>query len=189
MSSSGHGEASVEESGRPATYLASDTHVSGPGRERESRGAWYWISAWVPVLIGIGVIVIESTPWLGANYTSGPLRKIFEAIFGPVGDARWNLIHFCIRKTGHFTAYGLIALAWLRAWRMSIPRVRFLAAAALALLGTALLATWDEWHQSLLPNRTGSPWDVLLDCCGALVFLLGAYLFLRLFGRSGCRGG
>ena len=46
-------------------------------------------------------------------------------------------------------------------------------------LGTALVASWDEWHQTFLPNRTGSPWDVLLDCCGALVMLLIVYVFLR----------
>ena len=49
----------------------------------------------------------------------------------------------------------------------------------LGLTGTALVASCDEWHQTFLPNRTGSPWDVLLDCCGALVMLLIVYIFLR----------
>ncbi len=50
--------------------------------------------------------------------------------------------------------------------------------AGLALVGTALVATCDEWHQSFLPNRTGTPYDVLLDCCGALVMLIIVYIIL-----------
>ena len=51
----------------------------------------------------------------------------------------------------------------------------------IALLGTALVASCDEWHQTFLPNRTGSPWDVLLDCTGAIVLQLIVYVFMRTF--------
>ena len=54
-----------------------------------------------------------------------------------------------------------------------------LAGSVLALLGTALVASADEWHQTFLPNRTGSPWDVLLDCCGAAAVIGMAWLYLR----------
>jgi VanZ family protein len=63
---------------------------------------------------------------------------------------------------------------------MSVPRYRFFFAAELALAGTALVASWDEWHQTSLPNRTGSPWDVLLDCSGALFMLWASFMYLRL---------
>jgi VanZ family protein len=145
------------------------------------RGAGYWISAWWPVLLSIGIIAMTSTVYFGAPYTSGPLRVLFQAIFGPVGDVQWDIIHFYIRKTGHFVGYGFIGLAWLRAWWMTLPRSRFLPDAALALLGCALMASCDEWHQSYLPDRTGSPWDVLLDCCGALTMQLIVYFFMRFF--------
>jgi VanZ family protein len=51
--------------------------------------------------------------------------------------------------------------------------------ALLALLGTALIASADEYHQSFLSNRTSSPWDVLIDCSGAIVLQLLVYVFLR----------
>jgi VanZ family protein len=145
------------------------------------RGLRYWLSAWLPVLFGIGVIVLESTVWFGSDHTSHPLRTLFEALFGRVTDAHWEVIHHYIRKSGHFIGYGLIGLAWLRAWWMTLPRSRFLTDATLALLGTALVASCDEWHQTYLPNRTGTPWDVLLDCCGAFTLQLFVYLFLRGF--------
>jgi len=124
---------------------------------------------------------MESTPYMGSDHTSGPLRKLFEYLFGPVGDANWDFIHVAIRKSGHFLGYGVVGLAWLRAWWMTLPRSGFLKDALLALVGTALVASGDEYHQSFLPNRTGSVWDVLLDCCGAITLLLAAYLAMRIF--------
>jgi VanZ family protein len=144
-------------------------------------GLKYWLSAWLPVAIGVGVIMVESTEWLGSDHTSGPLRWLFESIFGPVANVRWELLHHLIRKSGHFLGYGAMGLLWLRAWWLTLPHSRFLHDAFLALLGTALVASFDEWHQSFLPNRTGSPWDVLLDCCGAIALELLVYVFMRVF--------
>jgi VanZ family protein len=145
------------------------------------RGSRFWISVWWPVAVGIGVIVIESTPALGTDHTSGPLRWLFQTIFGSVSDIHWEPIHHVIRKSGHFIGYGLLGLAWLRAWWMSLPRSRFLQDTALAFLGTALTASADELHQAFLPNRTGTPWDVLLDCGGVLAMQFLIYVFMRLF--------
>jgi len=147
----------------------------------EHRGLRFWLSAWLPVVLGILVIAVESTQYLGAEYTSGPFRWIYQAIFGPVSNARWGEIHFLIRKSGHFLGYGLICLAWLRAWWMTLPHSRLLFVSALALLGTAVVSASDELHQFFLPDRTGTPWDVLLDCCGAIVMQLLVYMLVRLF--------
>jgi VanZ family protein len=145
------------------------------------RSLRYWISAWLPVVLGVIAVALESTEFLGANHTSGPFRWLYQTIFGPVSDERWEILHILIRKAGHFIGYGVIGLAWLRAWWMTLPRSRFLHDSLLALLGTALIASADEWHQTFLPNRTGSAWDVLLDCCGAIMLELAAYIFMRLF--------
>ena len=45
-------------------------------------------------------------------------------------------------------------------------------AAWAALLICAACAFADEAHQSMLPTRTGSVADALLDCLGALLMLL-----------------
>jgi VanZ family protein len=133
------------------------------------------------VALGVAVIALESTEMMGADHTSGPLRWLYQYLFGPVPDDRWEIIHHIARKSGHFIGYGLIGLAWLRAWWFTLPRSHFLQDGLLALLGTALVASADEWHQSYLPNRTGSPWDVLLDCCGAILLQILVYLFMRVF--------
>jgi VanZ family protein len=140
----------------------------------------FWIRAWLPVFLAICVIAMESTAYFGSDHTSGPLRWLWEHILGPVSDDRWDLFHHIIRKSGHFVGYGTMGLLWLRAWWLSLPSAGFFLDATLALLGTALVASIDEFHQSFLPNRTGIPSDVLLDCCGAVVLLLIAYLCIRL---------
>lgn len=146
----------------------------------DRRDARFWVSTWLPVLVGILIIMLESTEWFGADNTSGPLRIIWQAIFGHVSDPQWQIIHHYIRKSGHFFGYGFIGLAWLRAWWMTLPKSHFLLDATLALLGTALIAASDEFHQSFVPNRTASPWDVLLDCCGAITLQLIVYVFMRI---------
>ncbi len=159
----------------------SSSERGSSGTKSENRDIKFWISTWLPVLIGIAIIAVESTETFGANHTSGPLRRLWEALFGAVTDPRWEVIHHILRKCGHFFAYGFIGLAWLRAWWMTLPKSKFLTDAALALLGTALIASCDEIHQTFLPNRTGTFSDVLLDCSGALVLELIVYLFARSF--------
>lgn len=144
------------------------------------RGLKFWVGAWSPVVFMALAILISSTPAFGADHTSGPLYWLWRSLFGPLTHQQWGFVHLCIRKTGHFTGYGLLGLTWLRAWWLTFPHSRFLADALLALLGTALIASSDEFHQTFLANRRGSPWDVLLDCCGALVMCLVAYAILRL---------
>ncbi len=131
--------------------------------------------------LGVLLVAAESTAAFGADRTSGPLRRLYEAIFGPVSSAAWESIHHYLRKTGHFIGYGALGLTWLRAWWMSLPRFHFQADALLAILGTALVAGCDEWHQTFLPNRTGTLWDVLVDCCGAAAMLASFYFYLRIF--------
>lgn len=152
---------------------------SSPQTRTRLQGPRSWISVWWPVALGIAVIWIESQWFMGADYTGRFLRPIWQAIFGHVSDASWEIIHHYIRKTGHFVGYGLIGLAWLRAWWHTLPPSKYLLDAALAMLGTATMASLDEWHQSFLPNRTSSAWDVLLDCTGAFVMMTLVYVFVR----------
>jgi VanZ family protein len=141
------------------------------------------LSAWTPVAIGMCVIALESTEMFGAQNTTGPLRALYEAIFGPVTSQRWDVLHHIIRKLGHFLGYGAIGLCWLRAWRMTVPRFSLWTDVLLAFVGTAFIASSDELHQAFLPDRTGMFSDVLLDCCGAVVMFSILLLVHGLFQK------
>jgi VanZ family protein len=129
---------------------------------------------WIPALIGIAVILVESTATMSAENTSRWLLPLWIKLFGPISPERWAVVHHHIRKTGHFVGYGMVSLGFFDSWRVTLERrwaerrVRFRYAAGLALLSTLLLASWDEWHQSFLPNRTSSVRDVGIDFCGAM---------------------
>jgi VanZ family protein len=68
------------------------------------------------------------------------------------------------RKLIHFAQYALLALVWWRALRTRFEDRR---AALAAFVVTALYAATDEYHQSFVEGRNGSPLDWLIDCAGA----------------------
>jgi VanZ family protein len=44
--------------------------------------------------------------------------------------------------------------------------------AAVALVSAMIFAAADEFHQTFIPSRTGSIYDILVDYCGALTGIL-----------------
>jgi VanZ family protein len=133
-------------------------------------------------LIAVAIICIESSSALSSQNTSSFLRPIVERWFGPIRDSSWDLFHHTLRKAGHLIGYGLVAFTFLRAWLHTLdlraPRPLLawrLQSALLAIVSTAIVASCDEFHQSFLPDRTGSPLDVLLDTAGACALCLLAW--------------
>jgi VanZ family protein len=145
------------------------------------------------------VFAIESTPYLGSDRTSAPLRRLAEILFGNGVDAHWVSIHHLIRKTGHFMGYGIFSLVCFRAFWITLQSVAFhlprqLQSHGLAILATFLIASADEYHQSFLPNRTGQFSDVLLDCCGAAAMCFVLFVGMQITedrrqarAKAGCR--
>jgi VanZ family protein len=161
--------------------------------EQKPRGTRFYLSAWLPVVIAIGCIAAESQPIFGADHTSGPLQHIVEWFTGPLTQPQWWKLHLIIRKCGHFTGYGLVSLTWFRAVWMTYRTerrrgTRKIVAHLLAMLGTLLVASADEFHQTFLPNRTGTPVDVLIDCTGALLVQLVIFLVMLRYFRGDSKG-
>jgi VanZ family protein len=142
------------------------------------------LKAWIAAILWLIVIAIESTAWLSAINTSRLLYPIFHFLFGMSREhfEPWNYI---LRKIGHVVGYGFLSYLLFRAWRETLPRVAQLGAnlrwtlrwSAVAVLGTAIVASLDEWHQTFIPSRTGRWQDVVLDTSAGvatqvLIFLL-----------------
>ena len=117
------------------------------------------------------VISLESTNLGSSDNTSRLIYPLLHFLFG-MDHAHFQHWHFFIRKGGHVFGYGLLSILLFRAWRETLPSMEdlnwTLRWATIAVLGTAVVASLDEWHQSYLPSRTGTPRDVLLDTCAAL---------------------
>jgi VanZ family protein len=77
-------------------------------------------------------------------------------------------MNFTVRKLGHLTEYGVFGVLAFRAFRGE--RRGWSMRWAMAALASALLvASIDEWHQTLVPGRTGAITDVLLDVSAAAI--------------------
>jgi VanZ family protein len=129
------------------------------------------LKAWIAAGLWLIVISIESTALLSAHNTSRILYPMLHYLFGMAPEG-FDELHFYIRKGGHVVGYAILSILLFRAWRATLPGAGnakwTLRWANIALLGTALVASLDEWHQSFIPSRTGRWQDVVLDTTAAL---------------------
>ncbi|HEX5911065.1 MAG TPA: VanZ family protein [Thermoleophilaceae bacterium] len=98
----------------------------------------------------------------------------FSAMPSDVEERAWWDV--ALRKGIHFGEYAVLCALWFRALRSRWTRDRALAAA----VGICVLyAVTDEFHQSFVDGRIGTPRDVLIDTVGVLV----AAALLRLYSQ------
>jgi VanZ family protein len=129
------------------------------------------LKAWIAAILWLVVIAIESTALLSSSNTSRILYPLLHYIFG-LDIIRFETWHFYIRKGGHVVGYAILSILLFRAWRATLPAMSDVKWtprwANIAILGTALVASLDEWHQSFIPSRTGRWQDVVLDTCAGI---------------------
>ena len=107
-------------------------------------------------------IFAGSTDLLSTEHTSrfiGPFLRWFSP---DVSDTTIASVQLVVRKCAHLTEYAILAALLFRALRMF----------GVALFVAAVYAALDEFHQSFVASRTASPWDVAVDCVGAVVGLI-----------------
>jgi VanZ family protein len=145
-------------------------------------GVFQRLRYWGPLVLWMGVIF-----WASADSGSG---RRGARILGPLlrwwmpeaSSQRMEEVIFLIRKAAHVSEYAV--LAWL-AWRVFLAVRRStvapqpLRAALLAWGLSVIYAVSDEWHQTFVPTRVGTPWDVLIDAAGAALGLALAGLWWR----------
>ncbi len=76
-----------------------------------------------------------------------------------------------LKKAAHMVEYGILAILLWRALSRGRGTLRR-AALVIAFLVSVLYAASDEYHQTFVPGRNGTPVDVGIDVVGALVALL-----------------
>jgi VanZ family protein len=116
-----------------------------------------WLRQWGPVAIWAVVILASSNDSLSSDRTA----TFLNTLFGQVPE--W--VNLAMRKAGHVLAYGFLGVLAFRASRTMRT----------ALIVVFAVSALDEWHQSFFASRTGTPWDVALDCCGALLAILSVF--------------
>jgi VanZ family protein len=97
------------------------------------------------------------------------MAVIFALSAQPSLDSGLGLADEIGRKLVHFAEYALLTFLWWRALRTRMDRR---SAALLALGISSLYAASDEFHQSFVTGRSGSPADWAIDTAGAAVVAL-----------------
>jgi VanZ family protein len=129
------------------------------------------LSRYGPLILWAALIFIGSTDLLSGTNTGVLVRPVLW-LFPHVSEATLALIHFLVRKTGHFTEYAILALLAARAFRTSsrdLLRNRWFWVSFLFIVAYSLS---DELHQSFVPSRTASIYDSMIDSVGGLTALV-----------------
>ena len=96
----------------------------------------------------------------------------------------WQLL---LRKLAHVTEYAALTLAWWRAVRGLSPRASVVQGLAAAACISLVYASTDEYHQTFVHGRHGTPVDVLIDSIGVAIvcwFVIQARRRRRTVGPS-----
>ncbi|MER2030496.1 MAG: VanZ family protein [Solibacillus sp.] len=95
----------------------------------------------------------------------------------------FQFLEFLIRKATHFFGYGLLAVIFYTLYR----KLKWHFPIVLAFVTVVVIASLDEYRQSMIPGRSGLVEDVVLDACGALTLLVLAKLIIVVFKKDSTR--
>jgi VanZ family protein len=107
---------------------------------------------WLPPILWMGAIFILSAQPSLPHHPD----RLFDTI---------------LKKVGHAVEYGVLAFLLWRALSRGRGALSQ-SALVIAFVVSVLYAASDEYHQTFVPGRNGTPVDVGFDAAGALVSLL-----------------
>jgi VanZ family protein len=105
-----------------------------------------------PKLSQVGKRAVLPLLWMGAIFFFSAQSDL---------NSHLGLIDFIGRKLVHMASFGTLAYLWFWTLRGAVPRPMLI-----AVVIAVLYACSDEWHQSFVEGRHGTPVDVVIDSVG-----------------------
>jgi VanZ family protein len=137
--------------------------------------------------IWLGVVLFLGTAHFAATNTAPFMLPLLKKLVPGASSAQLHATHIVLRKLTHVAEYALLALLWF--WAIAARTGRPARATWMALLVCLACALADEAHQAIIPARTGSLRDVVIDVSGAAAALLIARGRPMSRARDQMRGG
>ncbi len=130
---------------------------------------WFPPVAWM-------AFIFPTNDSLTSESTSSIIIPLLQWLMPSADQSTLEAIHELLRKISHFLGYGFLAFLLFRAFRSKSKSfdLRWIIYSGLI---SSLYGILDEYIQTLLPTRTGSFYDWLIDITGSLSVL--GLIFLK----------
>jgi VanZ family protein len=116
------------------------------------------------------VIFSASADSSSFEHSSRLLGPLIHWLLPRISEQNLRQIVFIMRKVAHMTEYAILLLLLWRAFKNGLTHSsRPGRSAWWAWLLCLAYACTDEFHQSFVPTRQASVWDVCIDAAGALI--------------------
>lgn len=94
---------------------------------------------------------------------------LFNSIGLDLNSILGDMADFVVRKGAHMTEYFILIMLIQRVLK---DKYTLNKALVYAFILTVLYASSDEYHQTFVQGRCGQVKDVLIDSCGALIYVI-----------------
>ena len=145
------------------------------------------LRAWLPVALWLTLMFFGSTDLMSAEHTSRFLIPFLRWLDPNISWVTIAHVHLFLRKAAHVTEYAILTGLLFRALHGLIGG--FWRRAAVAFVPAMIFAAVDEFHQTFVPSRTGSVYDVLVDYSGAFLGILICRVLHLVLTRRGRAAG
>jgi VanZ family protein len=167
---------------QPLSKAQTPMKPSGPvnrRRRRLARLAWFC----VPLVVWLAVIALASTDLGSQAHTDSWLVRFVHLFFAHQRAAgspdNLSALSWAVRKTAHVVEYAVLGALVARALKGLFPgytrgagRELLLRTALVVLPFGVVVAVFDEFHQTFVNSRMGSPRDAAIDLLGLCLGLL-----------------
>lgn len=151
--------------------IATTRHLTFGTHARLNTRNLFFLAIWIALIFGTSCTVVRPNEFfqLLNSYVFGDTDMLAKF------KVLWGSIWLFVVKGWHFTEFAVLqvlatrAVDWLRSSRTQSNVL-------IAALCCAVFAASDEWHQSFVPDRFGTVWDVFIDALGVLT---AAYVLAR----------
>lgn len=159
-----------------------------PGRRGRGR-LGRWLCLYLPLVVWLGVIAVNSTDLASAAHTDQLLLRLVHVFFPEqetADSSGFEAASLVLRKAAHVVEYGILAILLARVVRALVPgvvrstgRELLWKTSRVVIPGCLLVAALDELHQGLVASRSGALSDVAFDLAGMVLGVLAVWLVWR----------
>lgn len=131
-----------------------------------------YLKYWIPVLFWMIFIFWMSTGTFSEKNSASTVESVLRFLIPAILPEMVDIMQWALRKLGHVAEYFVLGCLLFRAFRGASKESRIPRWAFSSFLVLVFYAASDELHQSFVPTRTASVYDVGIDILGGIIALV-----------------